>query len=178
MGLLIDDPLNLSRLTRAQLSEDRVDLTALALSVLEDLSQSDPHRKVKFEVANNLIVMGDTGLLRVALQNWIGNAWKFTYGRLEAHIDLGVSAPGLKGEPPTFFIKDNGAGFDMAYSNKLFGAFQRLHAPDEFGGTGIGLATVRRIIHRHNGKIWAEAEVDKGAQFFFTLPAIKTRGTT
>jgi light-regulated signal transduction histidine kinase (bacteriophytochrome) len=121
---------------------------------------------VTFVVAPGLTAWGDTKLLGIALENLLGNAWKFTGQRAEARIELGTSA---KNGVPVYYIKDNGAGFDMVYADKLFGAFQRLHDASEFPGTGIGLATVQRIIHKHGGRIWAEGAIDRGATFFFTL---------
>jgi light-regulated signal transduction histidine kinase (bacteriophytochrome) len=123
---------------------------------------------VAVDIAPNLYTRGDPKLLRIALDNLLGNAWKFTGKRDDARIDLGVEA-GETG--PVYFARDNGAGFDMAYADKLFGAFQRLHDTGEFPGTGIGLATVQRIVHKHGGRIWAESAVDRGATFHFTLGA-------
>ena len=132
----------------------------------KELRQQEPERQVNFVVANDLGAKGDIRLLRVALTNLLENAWKFTGQRPQARIEFGVTVA-----PPEkiYFIRDNGAGFDMANSDKLFKAFQRLHTADEFPGTGIGLATVQRIIRRHGGRIWAESEVEKGATFYFTL---------
>jgi PAS domain S-box-containing protein len=167
MGALIDDLLNLSRLTRAQLRPSAIDLTEISESVIQELQASDPDRKIKIEIQPRLNAEGDPGLIRAALDNLIRNAWKFTSKKDDAAIEIGKQ---LQGEQEVFFVKDNGAGFDMAFADKLFGAFQRLHAVDEFPGTGIGLATVRRIIHRHGGKVWVEAKEGVGATFYFTLP--------
>lgn len=166
MGELIEDLLNLSRITRRSMRKKPLDLSALAQSVAEWLRKSEPNRKVAFQIEGPLKAEGDLGLLRIVFENLLGNAWKFTSKRPEATIAFGK----LKQEgKPVYFIRDNGAGFDMAYADKLFGAFRRLHSQKEFEGTGIGLATVQRIIHRHGGMIWAEGAAGKGATFYFTL---------
>lgn len=167
MGLLIDDLLRLSRVSRAQMERTPIDLTAMARGVLEELRQQDPGRAVDIEVAEGLSATGDPQLIRVVMDNLLGNAWKYTGKRERARIQVGSC--GADGEV-AFFVKDDGAGFDMAYAHKLFGVFQRLHGAEEFPGTGIGLATVSRIVHRHGGRIWAEGEPEKGATFYFTLP--------
>lgn len=167
MGHLIDALLNLSRVTRADLTREPVDLSAMAESVLEDLRETEPDRRVCVEIAPGLHGSADPKLVRVALENLIGNAWKFTARREEARIEIGVEKS--DDGPDVFFVRDNGAGFDMAYASKLFGAFQRLHSANEFPGTGIGLATVQRIIRRHGGRVWAHGEVDRGATIYFTL---------
>lgn len=167
MGQLIDDILQLSRLTRGQLQRQAVDLTAMAADVAEELHKREPARTVETVLAPGLAAHGDPRLLRVVLDNLLGNAWKFTGRQAVARIELGA-LEGAGG--PTFFVRDNGVGFDPQYAGKLFGAFQRLHSADEFPGTGIGLATVQRIVHRHGGKVWAESAVGQGATFFFTLP--------
>jgi PAS domain S-box-containing protein len=166
MGELIDGLLALSRLSRAELVFERVDLTAMAETIAGELRASAPQRAVEFVIASGLTAKGDPRLLQVALTNLIGNAWKFTSKRARARIEVG-SHLGEGG--PVFFVRDDGAGFDQAHAGKLFQAFQRLHRVDEFDGTGIGLATVHRIIRRHGGKIWAEGQVDQGAVFHFTL---------
>ena len=166
MGTLIDDLLKLSRVTRTELKREEVDLSALARELADDLRKQAPDRNVQFIIAPDLLAHGDKGLLRIALDNLLGNAWKFTGGRDEARIGMEL-APGQGSQ--TYVVSDNGAGFDMAYADKLFGVFQRLHDTSEFPGTGIGLATVQRIIHKHGGRIWAESEVGKGARFYFTL---------
>ena len=166
MGHLIEDMLQLSRLTRAEMIKESVNLSALAEAITERLQAAEPLRKVDFNIQTGLIVEGDSYLLEVVLSNLLGNALKFTGKRTDAHIEFGGTE--LQGQW-VFFVRDNGAGFDMAYSQKLFGAFQRMHKVSEFPGTGIGLATVQRIIHRHGGRVWAEAEVDRGATFYFTL---------
>jgi light-regulated signal transduction histidine kinase (bacteriophytochrome) len=170
MGHLIDDILGLSRVTRGTMSRERLDLGALATEVAEELRETRPERKVEFSAQKGLEVWGDPKLLRVALANLIGNAWKFTEKSPEARIEFGRDEElSRKGRVPVYYVRDNGAGFDMTYANKLFGAFQRLHGAEEFEGTGIGLATVQRVVHRHGGRIWAEGEVDRGATFYFTL---------
>ncbi len=166
MGMLIDDLLKLARVTRTELNVEPVDLSAVAQSVAEELKQSTPSREAQIEVAPELHTEGDPRLLRVALENLLGNAWKFTAGRSPARIAFGQEQ--VDGAS-AYFVRDNGVGFDMAYAGKLFGAFQRLHDARDFAGTGIGLATVQRIIHKHGGRIWAESQPDKGATFRFTL---------
>jgi PAS domain S-box-containing protein len=167
MGVLIDDLLMLSRVTRAELKWGRVSLSRLAEEIIAGLRQGDPERAVEVRIQHALTVRGDPNLLRIALDNLMGNAWKFTARRSEAQIEFGaLQQAGRR----VFFVRDNGAGFDMRYADKLFTAFQRLHGVDEFEGTGIGLANVKRIITRHGGQVWAEGEVDKGATFYFTLP--------
>lgn len=167
MGVLIDDILRLSRVTRSEIRRSMVDLSQLAQSVINDLQNASPERQVEVTIAPDLKVNADFNLMRIVLENLLGNAWKFTQKHPSAKIELGVT---VKDKQTTFFVRDDGAGFDMAYVNKLFGAFQRLHDTSEFEGTGIGLATVQRIIHRHGGSVWAEAVVEQGATFYFTLP--------
>lgn len=162
MGRLIDELLDLSRLTRAEMRRETVDLSAMALDIAAGLRDGEPERAVRFAIAEGLVANGDPRLLRVAMYNLLGNAWKFTRREPEAHIELGA-------EGPVFFVRDNGVGFEMTYSEKLFGTFQRLHTADEFEGTGIGLASVQRIVERHGGEVWAEGVVGKGATFYFTL---------
>ncbi len=169
MGHLIDDLLNLSRLTRGEIHPQSVDLTAVARTILEELRRVEPDRTVECLLPEKLPVWGDERLMHAVLENLLGNAWKFTSRRNHARIELGV-APAAEGET-VLFIRDNGAGFSMEHIDKLFHAFQRLHTIQEFPGNGIGLATVQRIIHRHGGRVWAEGEVEKGATFYFTLPA-------
>ncbi|HNA30986.1 MAG TPA: PAS domain S-box protein [Thiobacillaceae bacterium] len=163
MGELIDDLLKLSRVTRAELKVQRVELGGLATEVVEALRKQEPERSVTLDIAPNLDAEADPKLLRIALDNLLGNAWKFTARRQAARIEVG------RENATTFFVRDNGAGFDMAYADKLFGAFQRLHDATEFPGTGIGLATVQRVIHKHGGRIWAESAPEAGATFRFTL---------
>jgi signal transduction histidine kinase len=171
MGRLIDDMLLLSRITRDEMSPRRLDLTVLAHAVVDELRARDPQRDVDFESNGALPAQGDERLLRIALTNLLGNAWKFTRSRDPAHISFGGET--RDGEE-VFFVKDDGVGFDMRYAQKLFGAFQRLHNMTEFEGTGIGLATVQRIVHRHGGRVWAESEVGKGTTVYFTLPPTDT----
>jgi PAS domain S-box-containing protein len=167
MSRLIDDLIELARWTRSTMTRTSVDLSAIAQSVVADLRQADPERKVEVVIAPELRAEGDPTLLRVALMNLLGNAWKFTGKQPEARIEVGRTT---HGGVPAWFVRDNGAGFDMAYAGKLFGAFQRLHGQKEFEGTGIGLATVQRVIARHGGRIWAEGAPGRGATFYFTLP--------
>jgi PAS domain S-box-containing protein len=166
MAQLIDDMLNLSRVTRSEMRREPLDLTAAARAVVAELQKAEPQRHVHVAVAEGVTAQGDARLLRIVLDNLIGNAWKFSGRTDQARIEFGKTSDGS-----SFYVRDNGAGFDMAYAHKLFGAFQRLHAMNEYAGTGIGLATVQRIIHRHGGRVWAEGAVGKGATFFFTLPA-------
>ncbi len=167
MGHLIDDLLRLSRVSRAHLAPEKVDLATLARTVLDELRQQEPDRRVEVKVPLSLPAFGDPQLLKIALDNLLGNAWKYTSKHPGASIEMGTI---LEEGGRAFFIKDDGAGFDMAYAHKLFGVFQRLHSVEEFPGTGVGLATVARIIHRHGGRIWAAGAPEKGATFFFTLP--------
>jgi len=166
MGQLIDDLLKLSRITRSEMKRERVDLSAMVKKNASGLQNTQPDRQAEFIIAEGLYVNGDESLLRIAVNNLLGNAWKFTEKRSQARIEFGVS--NHDGEC-VYFISDNGVGFDMTYAGKLFGAFQRLHSISEFEGTGIGLATVQRIIHRHGGRIWAKGAVEQGATFYFTL---------
>jgi two-component system sensor histidine kinase/response regulator len=165
MSQLIDDVLHLSRVTRAEMREQEVDLSELAAMIVGRLQEAEPARQVEVKIRPSLVVTGDGQLLRVALENLLENAWKFTGKQPETRIELGVSQ--ASGEP-TYFIRDNGAGFDMTYAERLFGPFQRLHSQHDFPGSGIGLATVQRIIHRHGGRVWAEGLVGQGATFYFT----------
>lgn len=168
MRSLIDGLLLLSRTTRAELQSKQVDLSELARLVTQDLRKEEPNRQVEIRIEPELRTIGDSRLLQAALQNLLGNAWKFTAKRERAMIEFGK----LNDRPaPVFFIRDNGAGFDMEYADKLFMPFQRLHAESDFQGTGIGLATVQRVIQRHHGRIWAEAAPGEGATFYFELGA-------
>jgi len=166
MGQLIEDLLTLSKVSRGELTKVEVDLSDLARHVGADLAQREPGREVEVMVWEDMRPEADPRLLRAALENLIGNAWKFTSKAEHARIEIGCLRDGRRA---TYFVRDNGVGFDMAYADKLFGAFQRLHSESEFSGTGIGLATVQRIVHRHGGRIWADAAPGKGATFFFTL---------
>lgn len=168
MARLIDDLLMLSQVTRSELRRESVDLTALARLVLARLQKNEPERRVEFIISDGLVVEADMHLMGIVLENLLGNAWKFTGKRPIARIELDTQE---KEEHMVYFVRDNGAGFEMKYANKLFGAFQRLHSATEFDGTGIGLATVRRIIQRHGGEVWAEGEVNQGATIYFTLNA-------
>ncbi len=166
MGTLIDGLLNLSHVARTNLHREKVDLSELAKNIVRDLQQSDPQRRVEFAIDETPDAEGDEALLRVVMQNLLDNSWKFTKDRSLARIEFRAST---RGGELVYFVRDNGVGFDKAYADQLFAPFQRLHAVDEFPGTGIGLATVKRIIHRHRGRVWAEAESDEGATFYFTI---------
>ncbi len=166
MSQLIDDILSLSRVSRAELKRENIDLSGMALKILKDLSTAQPERKIRFEVQENIRAYGDTRMLEIVLNNLLGNAWKFTQRDPAAFVEFGCSQ--ANGET-FYYVRDNGVGFDMTYASKLFGAFQRLHSASDFEGTGIGLATVQRIIRRHGGRIWAEGAVNKGATFNFSL---------
>jgi PAS domain S-box-containing protein len=166
MAELIDDLLALSRVTRSELHRTDVDVSELARAAVARLQRAHPARDVAVTIADDLRGQGDPRLLAIVLDNLLGNAWKFTSRRARAHVEVGATtADGA----PAFFVRDDGAGFDMTFAGKLFGVFQRLHAASEFEGTGVGLATVQRVIRRHGGKVWAEGEVDHGATFYFTL---------
>lgn len=195
MGHLIDDLLSLSRVSKSEMCCMTVDLSAIVLRIVRELQKNQPERQVVFVIAPSVLVQGDAGLLRIALENLLNNAWKFTAQQPSARIEFGKihgeweldtesheaedwrqeefgnALPSSTPIPDrvVYFVRDNGAGFDMAYSSKLFGAFQRLHTSQEFEGTGIGLAIVQRIIHRHSGRVWAEGAVGAGATFYFTL---------
>ncbi len=166
MAQLIDDLLSLSRVTRSDLRHQRVDLSALARAALERLQRSQPERRVETVLQDGLVAEGDPQLLGVVLDNLLGNAWKFTGKHAAPRIEFGATS---KSERWVYFVRDNGAGFDMAYAHKLFGVFQRLHAASEFEGTGVGLAIVHRVVGRHGGRVWGEGETDRGATFYFTL---------
>jgi len=171
MGQLIEDLLNLSRISRAELHREPVNMSDLAVAVSSEMQKASPERKGHFVIARSLEVEGDPHLLRVVLENLLGNAWKFTGKAGAARIELGT----LKRDGrEVYFVQDNGAGFDMQYAAKLFAPFQRLHSASDFPGTGIGLATVARIVRKHGGEIWAEAEIDKGATFYFTLGRVES----
>ncbi len=166
MGRLIDSLLALGRVTRVDIRSQQVDLSELARATAERLKESQPDRVVEFVIGDGLTEKGDSALLGAALENLLGNAWKFTRNRPNARIEFGSSRDGMK---TAYFVSDNGAGFDMAFASKLFGVFQRLHASSEFEGNGVGLATVQRIMHRHGGRVWAEGKVGEGACFRFTF---------
>jgi signal transduction histidine kinase len=179
MGQLIEDLLNLSRLSRADMHPQRLDISAMATDIIAELRQGSPGREVDVSIWDNLSAEGDPRLVRVVLENLLGNAWKYTGKTAHPRIEVGATHQDGK---VVFFVRDNGAGFNMEYADKLFVPFQRLHHPDEFEGTGVGLATVQRIVQRHGGRIWAHGTPGKGAVFFFTLeeegqaPAPETGG--
>jgi PAS domain S-box-containing protein len=175
MGQLIDDMLSLSRVTRSEMRYERVDLSAIAAEIAAELRESEPDRHVELKVQNGLADSGDAELLRVALENLLANAWKFTSKHSTACIEF-AAAPS-EGGTRAYFVRDDGAGFDMAYADKLFGAFQRLHGA-EFPGTGIGLATVQRVVRRHGGRVWGEGSPEHGATFYFTLQPERTEEWT
>jgi PAS domain S-box-containing protein len=172
MELVIDDLLNLSRVTRTGLTRERVDIGALGWKIIGELRAAEPHRQVEVQIADDLVTTGDSRLIRLALGNLLSNAWKFT-GKRE-HAIIGLGAVRQDGHQ-VFFVRDNGAGFDMRYANKLLEPFQRLHTMAEFEGSGIGLAIVSRILSRHGGRVWAEGEPGTGATFFFTLASDGTQ---
>jgi light-regulated signal transduction histidine kinase (bacteriophytochrome) len=167
MGNLIDDMLNLSQMTRSEMNLEPVNLSLLASNICAELHQSEPERQVDFLITPGLLAQGDTRLLQILLMNLLNNAWKFSSKNPHAQIEFGVLS--IDAEIPAYFVRDNGTGFDMAFANKLFGPFQRLHSSTEFPGNGIGLATVQRIAHRHGGRVWAEGALQEGATFYFTL---------
>ena len=167
MSTLIDAMLTLARLTRLELRREPVSVTEIAATRLCELARQHPERQVRTSVAAGMTARADPRLLRIAIENLIDNAWKYTGKTADAAIDVGIDTSGAES---MFFVRDTGAGFDMRYADKLFGAFQRLHADREFEGTGIGLATVKRVIARHGGRVWATAAPGAGATFFFTLP--------
>jgi PAS domain S-box-containing protein len=175
MGELIDDLLQLSKVGRAELRRGRVDLSVLARTVATELQRVNPDGRVQVLIPDGVVADADYRLLQVVFENLLGNAWKFTTAVAEALIEFGVSQ---QGGVPTYFVRDNGAGFDMAYAGKLFTPFQRMHSEARFPGTGIGLATVRRIVDRHGGRVWAESAVERGATFLWTLPSSRTGGLT
>jgi PAS domain S-box-containing protein len=166
MAELIEDLMQLSRITLTEMSMEKINLTRIARSVRDELQKSQPQRHVEIKIVDGLEDTADSKLMRIVLENLLGNAWKFTGKQAKTVIEFGFTK---KGKKKVYFIRDNGSGFDMAYADKLFAPFQRLHTEEEFPGTGIGLATVRRIIHRHGGKVWAEGQTGKGATFYFSL---------
>jgi len=171
MAQLIEDILKLSRSTGGDLCPEKVNLSGIALDIAENLQKMYQNRDVEIRITPDIVAEGDARLLRVVLENLLGNAWKFTGKRKKGIIEFGVTAPdnNQKDKKPVYFVRDNGAGFDMAHADKLFSVFQRLHSDEEFKGTGIGLATVQRIIQRHGGRVWAEGVQESGATFYFTL---------
>lgn len=174
MDKLLYDLLELSRLSRKDMQWQTVNLSALVQAFTDYLQKVDPKRKMEIVIAPNLTAQGDEALLRIALENLINNAWKFTGKRAEGHIEFGSE---LHDGKPVYFVSDNGIGFDMAHAAKLFGVFERLHTEADFPGTGIGLAMVQRVIGRHGGQIWAKAEPNRGATFCFTLPTTQPAST-
>jgi light-regulated signal transduction histidine kinase (bacteriophytochrome) len=169
MSQLIDDLLKLSRVTRSEMRREPVDLSALAQAIAAELQAAQPERQVEWSIAPGLVANADANLMRILLTNLLGNAYKFTARHPIALIEWGM----LEQENRlVYFVRDNGSGFDMAYADKLFGVFQRLHSADEFEGTGVGLAIVHRIIKRHGGRVWAEGKINEGATFYFALPKI------
>jgi signal transduction histidine kinase len=169
MAALIEDLLGLSRVARAAVEGQSVDLSTLVEDITADLKRQHPMRNVEFAIAPSLEVVADPGLMRIVMENLLGNAWKFTSRHATARIEVGRMD--RNGEA-VFYVRDDGAGFDPSLSHRLFGPFQRLHRPEEFEGTGIGLATVCRIMHRHGGQIWADGEPERGATFYFTLAGV------
>jgi signal transduction histidine kinase len=166
MGQLIDDLLQLSRLTRAEMHFDTIDLSAMARSIITDLQRTHPQRDVDIAIQPGINASGDPRLLRVLLENLLGNAWKYTSRKPSAQIAFGTSGAG---RALVYYVRDDGCGFDPAYADKLFRPFQRLHTVEEYEGAGVGLATAQRVVRRHGGRIWAESAPDRGATFFFTL---------
>jgi light-regulated signal transduction histidine kinase (bacteriophytochrome) len=171
MGELIDDLLRLSRVTRTELKKEPLDLSAMAAQVIGELRKAHPDRTVEVIIQDGVRAIADVRLIRITLENLVSNAWKFTLKTPEPRIELGMRDDA---EGAVYFVRDNGAGFDMKYADRLFGAFQRLHSDKDFPGTGIGLATVQRIIARHGGRIWVDASPGAGANFQFTLPGDAT----
>jgi light-regulated signal transduction histidine kinase (bacteriophytochrome) len=169
MDRLIEDLLKLSRVTRSELQHAEINLSLIAQEVAAELVKTEPGRKVEFAISPGVLANGDERLLRQVIDNLLRNAWKFTRKQPDARIEFGRA----DGESSSIFVRDNGVGFDMAYSGKLFGVFQRLHSTAEFAGSGVGLAIVQRIINRHGGRVWADAKVNAGATFYFTLPSIQ-----
>lgn len=166
MTQMINDLLELSRVMRAEMHREAVDLSSLAEDIAEGLKLGNLERQVEFVIERDLVVQGDRRLLRLVLENLLDNAWKFTAKQPQARIEFGVAE---HEDVPVYFVRDDGVGFDMAYADKLFRVFERLHRVDEFEGTGIGLAMVARIVRRHGGKVWGEGEVGHGTTFCFTL---------
>jgi PAS domain S-box-containing protein len=166
MARLIDDLLELSRVTRSDMNYEDVDLSELAVAVSDQLGKAEPNKKVNMKISPGIMAYGDRNLLRIVLENLLGNAWKFTGKSPSPRVEMGITT---KNDKSVYYVRDNGVGFDMAYVDKLFKPFQRLHKETEFEGTGIGLATVQRIVRRHGGEVWADSKVGEGATFYFTL---------
>jgi light-regulated signal transduction histidine kinase (bacteriophytochrome) len=171
MLTLIQALLKLASVGRSELQCQQTDLSSFAYIIATELQSGDPGRNVEFVIPGGIFASGDPVLLRIVMDNLIGNAWKFTSLVDSARIEFGVTYPA--GKPAEYFVRDNGGGFDMRYADRLFGAFQRLHLDDEFPGTGVGLATVQRIIHRHGGRIRAESSVGQGATFLFDFDGVQ-----
>ncbi len=169
MAQLIDDLLQLSRLTSGEMTMEKVNMSDIVGAIANQLQAEQPDRLVNFSIQKGLFANADPRLLEIALYNLLGNAFKFTSKTLQAHIEFGQTE--IDG-PRAFFVRDNGVGFDIALAKKLFGAFQRMHRASEFPGTGVGLTTVQRIVHRHGGRIWAESAINRGATFYFTLEVV------
>jgi light-regulated signal transduction histidine kinase (bacteriophytochrome) len=163
---MIDDLLSLARVSREQMKLEQVDLSAMAAAILHEFHSREPGREVKFAIGKGIAVCADPRLMHIVLDNLFGNAWKFTAKKIDARIELGSEE---RDGQTVYFVRDKGAGLDMKYAGKLFGTFPRLHSTGDFPGSGVGLAIVQRLIHRQGGKVWSEAEVNQGANFFFTL---------
>jgi PAS domain S-box-containing protein len=174
MNALIDQLLELSRVARAEVRRRKIDVSKLARGVVGDLRRAEPARRVEVDVADGLTAHADPTLVRAVLENLLSNAWKYTANAGAARVEVGLAEPAAV---PTYYVRDNGAGFDMAHADKLFVPFQRLHRDEEFAGTGVGLATVHRIVRRHGGRVWADAAVGRGATFYFTLQQASGRGS-
>jgi light-regulated signal transduction histidine kinase (bacteriophytochrome) len=166
MRALIDGLLQVSRMSRAEMQREDVDLSAIARQIADALRRAEPQRNVEFDIADHVVANGDERMLRAVMENLLANAWKFTSKQPEARIEVGVADDNGR---PAYFVRDNGAGFDPAHAAKMFRPFQRLHSDKEFSGTGIGLATVSKIVQRHGGRAWAEGEPDRGATVYFTV---------
>ncbi len=167
MGILLDDMVRLLQINRSEMRRVEVNLSQMAEQAADELKKAEPERNVEFVIAPDCVVCGDAALLRIAVENILGNAWKYTSGKGSAKIEFGITQT-IEG--PAYFVRDNGCGFDMKHAHKLFGAFQRLHHPSEFPGTGAGLAGVQRVIRRHGGQVWIEGKLNEGATLYFTLP--------
>jgi light-regulated signal transduction histidine kinase (bacteriophytochrome) len=179
MGDLIEDLLRLSRVSRSEMQYNNVNLSMLVSEQFDELQAINPERQVEIAIAPNVCVSADKTLMRVVISNLIQNAWKFTSHHPTALIEFGViSSENQQDDQFTYFVRDDGAGFDINYSKMLFGVFQRLHNTNEFAGTGIGLATVQRAIHRHGGRVWAEGAVEQGATIYFTVPNASSQEIT
>jgi len=171
MGQLIDDLLSLSHVARRDMNRKKVNLSQMARTIADNFIKMEMERSVEFIIASDMHIQADETMMQIVMENLLGNAWKFTRKKVHARIEVGT----LRQDGRTvYYVHDNGVGFDMAYVNKLFKAFQRLHTLQDFEGTGIGLATVARIIHRHGGQIWAEGKINHGATFYFSFDHAET----